>query len=386
MTITSKLPAVGLTIFTAMTNLANACGAINLSQGFPEFDPHPGLKELVSKYIRDSHNQYAPMQGVMALRERIAEKVRGLYRADYDPATEITVTTGATEALFAAVAAVVHPGDEVIIVEPAYDCYSPMVTLNGGRPVFTPLTYPSYRIDWGAFHRCITPRTRLAILNFPHNPSGAVLDAQDLDALAKILRDTGVLVLSDEVYEHIIFDGLTHHSLAGHPELRERSFVVSSFAKTYHATGWKIGYCLAPRQLSAEFQKIHQYLVFSVNTPIQHAYAEFMQDQSHWASLMSFYQSRRDYFLNRLAGSCFRPLPCHGTFFQMLDYSAISDEPDVSFARRLTAEHGVAAIPPSVFYHDREDNRVLRFCFAKKEATLAAAAERLCRIDAGAVR
>jgi len=386
MTITSKLPAVGLTIFTEMTNLANACGAINLSQGFPEYDPHPGLKELVSKYIRGGQNQYAPMQGVMALRERIAEKVRTLYRADYDPATEITVTTGATEALFAAVAAVVHPGDEVIVVEPAYDCYIPMVTLNGGRPVCTSLTYPSYRIDWGAFRRCITPRTRLVILNFPHNPSGAVLDAADLDTLAEILRDTGVLILSDEVYEHIIFDGRTHHSLAGHAELRERSFVVSSFAKTYHTTGWKIGYCLAPRRLSSEFQKIHQYLVFSVNTPIQHAYAEFMQDPRHWAGLPSFYQSRRDYFLNRLAGSRFRLLPCHGTFFQLLDYSAISSEPDVAFARRLTAEHGVAAIPPSVFYHDGEDNRVLRFCFAKKEETLAAAAERLCRIDAGAIR
>jgi methionine aminotransferase len=386
MTITSKLPAVGLTIFTEMTNLANACGAINLSQGFPEFDPHPNLKELVSKYIQDGHNQYAPMQGVMALRERIAEKLRCLHKADYDPATEITVTSGATEALFAAISAVVHSGDEVIIVEPAYDCYIPMITLNGGRPVFAPMIYPSYRIDWDAFQRCITPRTRLAVLNFPHNPSGAVLEAPDLDALAEILRNTGVLILSDEVYEHIVFDGHIHHSLAGHSELRERSFVVSSFAKTYHTTGWKIGYCLAPRRLSAEFQKIHQYLVFSVNTPIQHAYAEFMQDQSHWARLTSFYQSLRDYFRNRLAGSRFRPLPCHGTFFQMLDYSAISDEPDVSFARRLTSEHGVAAIPPSVFYHNGEDNRVLRFCFAKNEATLAAAAERLSRIDAGAKR
>ncbi len=386
MTITSKLPTVGVSIFTEMTNLANASGAINLSQGFPEFNPHPGLQELVSKHIRDGHNQYAPMQGVMALRERIAEKLRGLHKATYDPATEITVTAGATEALFAAISAVVHPGDEVIIVEPAYDCYIPMITLNGGRPVFTPMTYPSYRIDWDAFQRCITPRTRLAILNFPHNPSGAVLEAPDLDVLAEILRDTGVLILSDEVYEHIVFDGHVHHSLAGHPELRERSFVVSSFAKTYHTTGWKIGYCLAPQRLSAEFQKIHQYLVFSVNTPIQHAYAEFMQDQSHWTRLTSFYQSLRDYFVNRLAGSCFRPLPCHGTFFQMLDYSAISDEPDVTFARRLTTEHGVAAIPPSVFYHNGEDNRVLRFCFAKNEATLAAAAERLSPIDAGAKR
>jgi methionine aminotransferase len=330
--------------------------------------------------MRAGRNQYAPMQGVLALREKIAEKVRDLYRAVYDPATEITVTAGATEALFAAVTAMVHPGDEVLLLEPAYDCYIPMITLNGGRPVFVALSHPSYRIDWDAFRRRITPRTRLAILNFPHNPSGAVLEAHDLDTLAEVLRGTRIRLLSDEVYEHIVFDGRSHCSLSGHPELRERSFVVSSFAKTYHATGWKVGYCLAPQDLTTEFQKIHQYLVFSVNTPVQHAFAEFMQETGHAAGLAAHYQSLRDFLLSRLAGSRFQPLACHGTFFLMLDYSALSDEPDIPFACRLTREHGVAAIPPSVFYHDGTDHRVLRVCFAKTQTTLNAAAERLRRL------
>lgn len=380
MTLLSKLPSVGLSIFTEMTNLANAHGAINLSQGFPEFDPHPLLQQLVSKHIRDGRNQYAPMQGVLALREKIAQKARDLYGAAYDPATEVTVTAGATEALFAAVSAMIHPGDEVLILEPAYDCYIPMVTLNGGRPVFVPLHPPSYTVDWDLFRRKITPRTRLAILNFPHNPSGAILEPRDLDTLAQVVRDTPILLLSDEVYEHIVFDGRSHCSLSAHPELRERSFVVSSFAKTYHTTGWKVGYCLAPRRLSVELQKIHQYLVFSVNTPVQYAFAEFMQDTSHAAALAAHYQSLRDLLVGRLADSRFRPLACHGTFFLMLDYAALSDEPDIEFARRLTREHGVAAIPPSVFYHNGSDHRLLRLCFAKTPATLAAAVERLRRI------
>ena len=380
MTLLSKLPSVGLSIFTEMTNLANAHGAINLPQGFPEFDPHPLLQQLVSKHIRDGRNQYAPMQGVLALREKIAQKARDLYGAAYDPATEVTVTAGATEALFAAVSAMIHPGDEVLILEPAYDCYIPMVTLNGGRPVFVPLHPPSYTVDWDLFRRKITPRTRLAILNFPHNPSGAILEPRDLDTLAQVVRDTPILLLSDEVYEHIVFDGRSHCSLSAHPELRERSFVVSSFAKTYHTTGWKVGYCLAPRRLSVELQKIHQYLVFSVNTPVQYAFAEFMQDTRHAAALAAHYQSLRDLLVGRLADSRFRPLACHGTFFLMLDYAALSDEPDIEFARRLTREHGVAAIPPSVFYHNGSDHRLLRLCFAKTPATLAAAVERLRRI------
>jgi methionine transaminase len=376
----SKLPEVGLTIFSEMTNLALQHGAINLSQGFPDFDTHPELKELVAQHIRAGRNQYAPMHGIAALRERIALKVRTLYGADFDPEAEITVTTGGTEAIYAAVTAVVHPGDEVVIVEPAYDCYAPIVRLSGGRPVYARLTFPDYRMDWDAFRRLISARTRLVVLNFPHNPTGAVLNADDLDTLAEILRPTGVLVLSDEVYEHIIFDGLRHQGMIGHPELRARSFVVGSFAKTYHTTGWKVGYCLAPRALTAELRKIHQYMVFSVNTPIQHAYADFMEDARRYLELPVFYQRKRDRFLELIRGSRFRPLPCHGTYYQMLSYAAISAEPELEFARRLTVHHGVAAIPPSVFYHERDDHKVLRFCFAKKEETLVAAAERLCAI------
>ncbi len=380
MDLASKLPEVGLTIFSEMTNLATEHRAINLSQGFPDFDTHPELKELITKYVGSGCNQYAPMPGVPALRERIAEKVTGLHGAAYDPESEITITTGATEALFCAIAALVHPGDEVIVVEPAYDCYVPMIRLNGGVPVFCALDFPSYRIDWEAFARLISPRTRLILLNSPHNPTGAVLSTADLDRLAGIVRHTDIIVVNDEVYEHLVFDGLTHQSLSRHPELRERSVVINSFAKTYHTTGWKIGYCLAPRRLSEELRKIHQYLVFSVNTPIQHAYAEFLQDRQRYLELPSFYQAKRDAFLRLIGPSRFTPLPCRGTYYQMLDYSQITDEPDLQFAKRLTVEHGVAAIPPSVFYHGRDDHRVLRFCFAKKETTLEAAAERLCRV------
>jgi len=376
----SKLPEVGLTIFSEMTNLALKHNAINLSQGFPDFDTHPELKELVAQHIRAGHNQYAPMHGVAALRERIALKVRSLYSADYDPEAEITITTGGTEAIYSAVTAVVHPGDEAIIVEPAYDCYAPIVRLSGGRPVYAKLTFPDYRMDWDAFRNRVSPRTRLVVLNFPHNPTGAVLNAADLDTLAEILRPTRALVLSDEVYEHIVFDGVHHQGMIGHPELRERSFVVGSFAKTYHTTGWKVGYCLAPRALTAELRKIHQYIVFSVNTPIQHAYADFMEDARRYLELPDFYQRKRDRFLELTRTSRFRPLPCHGTYYQMLSYAGISDEPETEFARRLTVDHGVAAIPPSVFYHQRDDHKVLRFCFAKREETLVAAAERLCAI------
>jgi len=377
MNIVSKLPQVGLTIFSEMTRLAHQHGAINLSQGFPDFDTHPKLKDLVAKYIRAGHNQYAPMQGVGALREAISEKTRRLYAAVYDPETEITVTTGGTQAIYAAVTAVVRPGDEVIIMEPAYDCYAPIVRLNGGVPVYAALEFPSYRIDWDAFRRLVSEKTRLVMLNFPHNPTGAVLTAQDLETLAAILRPTTVLILSDEVYEHIVFDGAAHQGMSRHPELRLRSFVVNSFAKTYHTTGWKVGYCLAPRPLSDEFRKIHQYMVFAVNTPIQHAYAEFLEDPQYYLSLPSFYQAKRDRFLELINKSRFRPLPCRGTYYQLLDYSRITDEPEMEFARRMTMQFGVAAIPPSVFYHRGDDHKVLRFCFAKKDETLNAAAERL---------
>jgi len=378
--IRSKLPDVGVTIFTVMTRLANEHGAINLSQGFPDFDVDGRLIGLVEKYMRKGNNQYAPMQGVMALRERIAEKVADQYGVAYDPATEITVTSGATEALYAAITAVVSRGDEVVLFEPAYDSYLPAIALSGGVPVYCRLRHPGYTIDWDEVRHAVTPRTRLIILNSPHNPTGAVLSARDIAALKNIVADTGILIVSDEVYEHIIFDGAGHESMARHPELAARSFVISSFGKTYHTTGWKIGYCLAPAELSAEFQKVHQYLTFASNTPVQMAYAEFLKEKGAYLGLPAFYQNKRDHFLKLVAGSRFRCVPSRGTYFQMLDYSQITDERDVDFARRMTVEYGVAAIPPSVFYRDGTDNRVLRFCFAKKEETLERAAERLCAI------
>jgi len=371
---------VGVTIFTVMSRLANEQGAINLSQGFPDFDVDPELIGLVDHYMRQGNNQYAPMQGVMALRERIAEKVQELYGASYAPAEEITVTSGGTEALFAAITAVVHHGDEAILFEPAYDSYAPTVALCGGRPVYCPMRFPGYSIDWDMVKDSITPRTRCIIINSPHNPSGAVLSPADIGALKQITAGTGIYIISDEVYEHILFDGLRHESMSRYPELAARSFVISSFGKTYHTTGWKIGYCLAPKPLSAEFQKIHQYLTFASNTPVQCAYAKFMENRDTYLSVPKFYEAKRDLFLSLVKVSRFKVTPSRGTYFQMLDYSDITDEADTAFARRMTVEHGVAAIPPSVFYHDGRDNKVLRFCFAKKDDTLEKAAERLCRI------
>jgi len=380
MKLQSKLPDVGVTIFTIMSKLANEHNAINLSQGFPDFDVHPDLLALVDNYMRAGYNQYAPMQGVQTLRERIAEKVLALYHADYDPESEITVTSGATEALFAAISAVVQQGDEVIILEPAFDSYVPVVKLNDGIPVYVEYKFPDYRIDWNDVRNVLSSKTRLIILNSPHNPTGAVFTDTDISELKNILQDTNVLILSDEVYEHIIFDGVRHESIARHPELIERSFVISSFGKTYHTTGWKIGYCLAPAPLSKEFQRVHQFLTFASNTPIQYAYAQFMKNQDIYLNLSEFYQKKRDKFLSLIKHSRFKALPCRGTYFQMLDYSAISNEPDVEFSKRLTSEHGVASIPPSVFYHHQVDHNVLRFCFAKKDETLEKAAEKLCKI------
>ena len=376
----SKLPDVGVTIFTVMSKLSNDYNAINLSQGFPDFDVHPDLLDLVNKYMRSGNNQYAPMQGVSILREMIAEKVMKLYNASYDPESEITVTSGATEALFAAITAVVHNGDEVIVLEPAFDSYVPAITLNGGIPVYVKFKFPGYRIDWDEVKHAVTSKTRLIILNSPHNPTGAVWSHEDITALKQIVVDTQVLILSDEVYEHIIFDGLRHESISCHPELVSRSFVISSFGKTYHTTGWKIGYCIAPAVLSKEFQKVHQFLTFASNTPIQFAYAEFMRNRDVYLNLSNFYQQKRDKFLTLIEKSRFKPIPCHGTYFQMLDYSEISDESDVEFSKQLIIEHGVASIPPSVFYHQKDDHHVLRFCFAKKDETLEKAAEKLCQI------
>jgi len=380
MKIKSKLPDVSLTIFSQMTKLANDHGAINLSQGFPDFDVDKGLIELVNKYMRSGNNQYAPMQGVLNLRERISEKTHEIYSADYNPETEITVTSGATEALFAAITAVVHKDDEVILFEPVYDAYAPAIKLSGGIPVYLKLKFPDYYIDWDEVANAISEKTRLLILNSPHNPTGTVLSTEDISALKDIVNNTNLFIISDEVYEHIIFDGLVHESMLRYPELAERSFVISSFGKTYHSTGWKIGYCLAPEPLSGEFQKIHQFLTFASNTPIQYAFAEFMQNKDVYLNLSSFYQKKRDKFLSLINKSRFKALPCKGTYFQMLDYSLISKESDMEFAKRLTVESKVASIPPSSFYHQEDDFNVLRFCFAKKDETLEQAAKILCEI------
>ncbi len=380
MHIPSKLPDVGTTIFAVMTKLANEHHAINLSQGFPDFDCDPELIERVHYYMRQGLNQYAPMQGVMPLRERLVEKIEALYGATYDPETEITITSGATEALYEAVTAVVQPGDEVIVFEPAYDSYTPAIRLSGGRPVPIAMQPPHYRIPWAEVGQAIGPRTRMMILNSPHNPTGAVLVDEDIEQLRRLVRGTDIVLLSDEVYEHIIFDGEPHRSLCRYPDLAERSFVVSSFGKTYHATGWKLGYCVAPKTLMREFQRVHQFVTFCSNTPVQYAYADYLQKKEKYLQLPEFYQQKRDHFQALLRDSRFRVVPCRGTYFQLLDYSAVSDEPDTQFARRLTTEYGIAAIPPSVFYQNRNDYKVLRFCFAKTDETLERAAEILCKI------
>lgn len=382
MKIESKLPGVGTTIFSLMTKLANENNAINLSQGFPDFDVPAELVAMVEKYMRAGHNQYAPMQGVLALREKIAAKTKELYSSTYDPATEITVTSGATEALFTAIAAVVQPGDEVIVFEPAYDSYVPAIRLNGGIPVYVKLKFPDYHIDWDEIRRAISTKTRLLILNFPHNPTGSILTKEDISELKQIVQNSNLLIISDEVYEHIVFDGYLHESLCRYPETALRSFIISSFGKTYHATGWKIGYCLAPAPLSKEFQKIHQFITFASNTPVQFAFAEFMENKAVFVNLSRFYQKKRDRFLSFLKNSRFKILPCRGTYFQMLDYSTISAESDVQFSKRMTVEYGVASIPPSVFYHQQDDHKVLRFCFAKRDETLKKAGEKLSAIQA----
>ena len=380
MSIPSKLPHVGTTIFSVMTCLANDHGAINLSQGFPDFDVDPQLIHLVEKHMRQGANQYAPMQGILSLREKIALKVKKLYNRTCDVENEITVTTGATEALFAAITAIVRKGDEVIIFEPAYDSYGPAVELCHGRPVFIKTTYPGYTIDWDLVKKKISDKTRMIILNSPHNPAGVTLKPSDIIELKNIVEHHDIYILSDEVYEHIVFDDKRHESMSLYPELSQKSFVVSSFGKTYHATGWKTGYCLAPEHLTREFRKIHQYLTFCVNTPVQMAYADFLDHEDKYLDLAAFYQEKRDLFLSKLKHSGFTFIPSQGSYFQMLDYSKISDMPDVEFSRYLTMEHKVASIPPSVFYQNNDDHRVLRFCFAKKDDTLVEAAERLSPI------
>ncbi|QDK82813.1 aminotransferase class I/II-fold pyridoxal phosphate-dependent enzyme [Spirosoma sp. KCTC 42546] len=373
----SKLPNVGTTIFTVMSKLATETGAINLSQGFPGFDCSPKLVSLVEQYLRKGFNQYAPMTGVPALREALARKTTDQYGVSYDPETEITITSGATEAIFAAVTAVVRPGDEVLVFEPAYDSYVPAIDLNGGVPVYVTLTPPDYGIDWQVVREKITDKTRLILVNTPHNPTGHVWTTDDLAQLANLVRDRDIWIVSDEVYEHILFDGRLHHSLMTHPELRERTFIIGSFGKTFHITGWKIGYCLVPKALSVEFRKIHQYLTFSTVTPIQYALADYLNEPDHYRQLPDFYQRKRDLFLAGLQGSRFTFKPTEGSFFQTVSYAAITDEPDYDLAIRLTNEIGVASIPVSVFYNQKNDYKILRFCFAKDDAILEEAAQRL---------
>ncbi|MCB1844509.1 MAG: aminotransferase class I/II-fold pyridoxal phosphate-dependent enzyme [Halioglobus sp.] len=381
----SKLPDVGTTIFEQMTQLANKHKAINLSQGFPTFNPDPRLLERVCYYFQNGYNQYAPLAGIPELREAIADKVRHLYGRTADSGSEITVCDGATEGLFSTILAVVRPGDEVIVFDPAYDSYAPAVTLAGGRTrhlqLVSSASRPASHIDFNALSDAINDRTRLIIINFPHNPTGAILSRDDLDALADLVRDTSVYLLSDEVYEHIVFDGRQHVSVLVQDELWPRSFVISSFGKTYHATGWKVGYCVAPAELTVEFRRVHQFACYAVITPIQHAIADFMREAPrHYSELSRFYEQKRDHFCQLLKDSRFTYKPAAGTFFQLLDYSAISSEQDLLYAQRLTREIGVASIPVSVFSETEPASRLLRFCFAKDDAMLEAAAERLCRL------
>lgn len=373
----SRLPQVGTTIFTVMSRLAAEHGAINLSQGFPDFSPPALLLDRVTHHMRSGANQYPPMAGVAPLREAIAAKMARLYGARYDVESEITVTAGATQAIFTAIVACVRPGDEVIVFAPVYDSYLPAIALQGGTAKVVNLAPPAFRPDWSEVAAAITPRTRMIILNTPHNPTGTVWTAGDMAALAQLVRDTDIVLLGDEVYEHILYTG-RHESLARLPELRERSFVVSSFGKTYHITGWKVAYCLAPKELTTEFRKVHQFNVFTVHHPSQLALADFMAADPGFADgLAEFYRAKRDFFRAQLAGSRFELLPCDGTYFQLARYDRIGELPDTEFARWLTIEKGVAVIPVSAFMPDGTDHGLVRFCFAKNEATLAAAGEKL---------
>jgi len=376
----SKLPQTETSIFAVMSHLALEHKAINLSQGFPDFMVSSELIKLVNKYMRKGLNQYAPMPGIPELRNVISKKVKSLYKATYDPASEINITAGATQALYTAISAIVKEDDEVIVFEPAYDSYVPVIKLNGGIVKYSKLQLPDYRIDWDEIQKMITGRTKMIIINSPHNPTGSTLSLEDIKNLEKITQDTDIIIVSDEVYEHIIFDRKKHESICSYPELAKRSYVIGSFGKTFHATGWKMGYCLAPENLMAEFRKVHQFIVFTCNTPVQYALAEFLENKENYTGLSKFYQEKRDYFIHLIKDSRFKVKPSHGTYFQLLDYSEISDEIETEFAIRLTRDYGIASIPISVFYNKPEENQSLRFCFAKKEETLEKAAKILCKI------
>ena len=376
----SKLPGTGTNIFSVMSKLAEEHQAINLSQGFPDYECDPKLIEYVAEAMRQGFNQYAPMTGLPALREVIAEKMNLLYGADYHPETEINITAGGTQAIFTALSAYIHPGDEVIIFEPAYDAYAPTIKLLGGLVKPYELAPPQYEIDWEMVKKLFSANTKMIILNSPQNPTGCVLSEKDIKALIKLTKNTDIMILSDEVYEHIIFDGKQHHSVALYPELRERSFIVASFGKLLHTTGWKLGYCLAPEQLMKEFRKIHQFNVFSVNTPMQVGIARYLKDPQSYLGLSAFFQQKRDLFRTLLAETKFKLLPCDGSYFQCVSYEHLSDEKDVAMAERLVKTYGVASIPVSAFYIRNTDHHVLRFCFAKKQETLEKAVERLVKL------
>ena len=378
--LTTKLPSVGTTIFTVMSSLATECKAINLSQGFPNFPASEELISLVNKYMKMGYNQYAPMMGVKELRETISEKTTNLYNVNYHPDSEITITSGGTEALFAAISAVVKTGDEAIVFEPAYDSYIPAIELNGGIPVYITLKYPDYKIDWNEVKNKISKKTKLIIVNTPHNPTGSILNETDLKELIDIVQNSNIFLISDEVYEHIIFEGQKHHSLMTSPELQQRSFIIGSFGKTFHVTGWKTGFCLAPKELTTEFRKIHQFLTFSTFTPLQYALAEFLKNPANYNSVPSFYEKKRNTFLESVKNSRFTFKPSKGSYFQNLCYSDISNEYDYDLALRLTKEIGVASIPLSVFFHDKKDEKILRFCFAKDDETLFRAGEKLSKL------
>lgn len=378
--IITKLPHTGTSIFAVMSQLANEHNAVNLSQGFPDFPISEELIKLVNKNMKNGHNQYAPMPGVSELRKSISKMFKKNHRAEYDPDNEITIVAGATQGIYTAISAFITKGDEVIIFEPAYDSYAPSVTVNGGLVKYARLQYPYYKINWDELPRMISSNTKMIIINSPHNPTGSVLGEDDMKRLETLIAGRDIIVLSDEVYEHLIFDGMQHQSACRFPTLANQSIIVGSFGKTFHTTGWKTGFVLAPANITAEFRKVHQFVVFAVNTPIQYAIAEYLDDPSHYSGLGKFYQKKRDYFLKGISKSKFKPLTCHGTYFQLLDYSAISDKPEMEMAEWLIKEHGIASVPVSPFYRATEDNHTLRFCFAKEESTLDKAAEILCKI------
>lgn len=378
--IQSKLPNTGTTIFTTMSALAVANNAINLGQGFPDFMMPSALTQLVNEAMQQGHNQYAHMNGLPLLRERIAEKIAFLYGTNINPDTDITITPGGTYAIYTALTTVLQPGDEVIVFEPVFDSYLPNIEINGGKPVLIPLTFPQYTIDWALVRQHITPKTKMIMLNTPHNPTGSVLSSNDIEQLRQIVKDTGIFILSDEVYEHLIFDGKRHESILRYPDLLERSFVCFSFGKTYHCTGWKLGYCIAPQQLMKEFRKVHQFNCFSCNSPVQYALATFILQQDHYLNLGKEVQQKRDYFQQLMLQTKFKALPSYGSYFQLYSYAAITNENENDFAIRLTKEYGVASIPVAVFYKQETNNKVLRFCFVKNEQTLEEAVNRLLKL------